>query len=161
MDALRFPHPSLTDMLAVFGFLVALVGLAMNTFQVRMLVHQLRLDASIRLTDSNRRIVSVAIERPELWESMQVAEPTSRHEAFRRDRLIQLWLNHTLMVWKCQQHGMLEAGDWDACCRDTRAFMELPAVQEEWLRVRDFYPREFQREISRVSNGAVTPATGP
>lgn len=95
MDALRFPHPSLTDMLAVFGFLVALVGLAMNTFQVRMLVRQLRLDASIRLTDSNRRVVSVTIDRPEPWESMQVAEPTSRHEAFRRDRLIQLWLSHT------------------------------------------------------------------
>jgi hypothetical protein len=160
VDALRFPELSLTDLVAVFGFLVALVGLAMNTFQVRMLVRQLRLDASIRLTDSNRRVVSVAIERPELWESMQVAEPTSRDEAFRRDRLIQLWLNHTLMVWKCRQHGMLEAGDWDACCRDTQAFMELPAVREEWLRVRDFYPRDFQREISRVSNGAVTAATG-
>ncbi len=99
MDALGFPELSLTDLVAVFGFLVALVGLAMNTFQVRMLVRQLRLDASIRLTDSNRRVVSVAIERPELWESMHEAEPPSRHEAFRRDRLIQLWLNHSLMVW--------------------------------------------------------------
>jgi len=161
VDAPGFPLPSLTDMVAILGFVVAVVGLGMNTFQVRLLVRQLRLDASIRLTDSNRRVVSVAMERPELWESMQEAEPPSRHEAFRRDRLIQLWLNHTLMMWKCQQHGMLGAGDWEACCRDTQAFMALPAVREEWLRVRDFYPRAFQREISRVSNGVVTAATGP
>jgi hypothetical protein len=161
VDAL-WPSPvSLTDIVAVLGFLVALVGLGMNTFQVRMLVRQLRLDASIRLTDSNRRVVSVAIERPELWEAIQIAEPRSSHDGFRRDRLIQLWLNHTLMVWKCHQNGMLEADDWEACCRDTRAFMELPAVREEWLRVRDFYPREFQREVARVSNGAVTAAVGP
>jgi hypothetical protein len=161
VDALGLLSLSLPDIVAVFGFLVALAGLGMNTFQVWMLVRQLRLDASIRLTDSNRRVVSVAIERPELWESMQVAEPTSRHDAFRRDRLIQLWLNHTLLVWRCRQYGMLETGDWDACCRDTQVLMELPAVQEEWLRARDFYPRDFQREISRLSNGAVTAATGP
>ncbi len=100
MDAL-WPYPiSLTDIVAVFGFLVALVGLGTNTFQVRLLVRQIRLDALIRIADSSRRFAAIAIERPELWEAMQIAEPRSGHEGFRRDRFIQLWLNHVVVVWK-------------------------------------------------------------
>ena len=151
---------SLSDAIAGAGFLTALVGLGMNTFQVRLLVRQLRLDAIMRLTESSRRFAAIAIERPELWESIQVAEPCCKHESFRRDRYIQLWLNHVVVVWKCWHNGMLEAGDWEACCRDIESFLCLPAVQEEWLRVRDFYPRGFQRELARVSNGTVKAAEG-
>jgi hypothetical protein len=160
VDAL-WPSPlSLTDIVAVFGFLVALVGLGTNTFQVRLLVRQIRLDSLIRIADSSRRFAAIAIERPELWEAMQIAEPRSGHEGFRRDRFIQLWLNHVVVVWKCWRSGMLDAGDWEACCRDIEAILSLPAVQEEWLRVRDYYPRAFQQELARVSNGTVTAAVG-
>lgn len=34
--------------------------------------------------------VSGDVERPELWEAMQIAELRSGHEGFRRDRFIQL-----------------------------------------------------------------------
>ncbi len=152
-------HSSLSDLAAFAGFVVALVGLAMNTFQVRLLVRQIRLDALIRIADSSRRFAAIAIERPELWESMQIAEPRSGHEGFRRDRFIQLWLNHVVVVWKCWRSGMLDSGDWEACCRDIESILVLPAVREEWLRVRDFYPREFQREVSRVSQGVVSAAS--
>jgi hypothetical protein len=89
---------------------------------------------------------------------MQIAEPCSGHEGFRRDRFIQLWLNHVVVVWKCRRNGMLDADDWDACCRDIESILALPAVREEWLRVRDYYPKAFQQELARVSNGAVTAA---
>jgi hypothetical protein len=147
--------------LAAFaGFVFALAGLAMNTFQIRLLVRQIRLDALIRIADSSRRFAAIAIERPELWEAMQIAEPRSGHEGFRRDRFIQLWLNHVVVVWKCWRSGMLDVDDWEACCRDIESILALPAVQEEWLRVRDYYPRAFQQELGRVSNGAVTAAHG-
>ena len=92
MDVLWSSHLSLPDLMAVFGFLVALVGLGMNTFQVRLLVRQIRLDALVRIADSSRRFPSIviAIERPELWEAMQIAEPRSGHDGFRRDRFIGL-----------------------------------------------------------------------
>ena len=158
MDVLWSSHLSLPDLVAVFGFVVALVGLGMNTFQVRLLVRQIRLDALVRIADSSRRFASIAIERPELWEAMQIAEPCSGHEGFRRDRFIQLWLNHVVVVWKCRRNGMLDADDWGACCRDIESILALPAVREEWLRVRDYYPKAFQQELARVSNGAVTAA---
>jgi hypothetical protein len=161
VDALWLSPTSLTDILALLGFLVALVGLGTNTFQVRILVRQIRLDALIRIADSSRRFAAIAIERPELWEAMQIAEPRSGHEGFRRDRFIQLWLNHVVVVWKCWRSGMLDTGDWEACCRDIESILSLPAVREEWLRVRDYYPRAFQQELARVSNGAVTAAVGP
>jgi len=162
LDALGWTSSiTLSDAVACAGFVAALAGLGMNAFQVWMLVRQLRLDAIIRITESSRRFAAIAIERPELWESMQVAEPRSGHEGFRRDRFIQLWLNHVVVVWKCWRSGMLDAGDWEACCRDIQSILVLPAVQEEWLRVRDFYPREFQRELARVGNGVVTAAGGP
>ncbi|MFM7816317.1 MAG: hypothetical protein ACKPGI_05030, partial [Verrucomicrobiota bacterium] len=41
VDAPGFPLPSLTDMVTILGFVVAVVGLGMNTFQVRLLVRQL------------------------------------------------------------------------------------------------------------------------
>lgn len=152
---------TLGDAVACAGFMTAMAGLALNTFQIRLVVRQLRLDAIIRITDSSRCMAAVGIEHPDLWGAIQVSEPSSLHDAFRRDRFIQLWLNHVLMVWKCWQHGMLEAGEWEACCRDIGSLAALPAVQEEWLRVRDFYPRGFQRELARVSNGAVTAADSP
>ncbi len=158
MDAL--PPLSLSDLAAFAGFIVALAGLAMNTFQIRLLVRQIRLDALIRIADSSRRFAAIAIERPELWESMQIAEPRSGHEGFQRDRFIQLWLNHVVVVWKCWRSGMLDSGDWEACCRDIDSILSLPAVREEWLRVRDFYPRAFQQELANLSRGIVTAASG-
>ncbi len=56
---------------ALAGFFIALVGLGMNTFQVQMLVRQLRLDAMLRVAESSRRFATVGIERPELWASIQ------------------------------------------------------------------------------------------
>jgi hypothetical protein len=92
---------------------------------------------------------------------MQIAEPRSGHEGFRRDRFIQLWLNHVVVVWKCWRSGMLDADDWEACCRDIEAVLALPAVREEWLRVRDYYPRPFQQDLVDLSRGALTPASRP
>ena len=156
-----WPLPiSLSDAIGCAGFLLALIGLGMNTFQVRLLVRQNRLDALVRIADSSRRFAVIAIERPDLWDSLLMAEPRSGHEGFQRDRFIQLWLNHVVVVWKCWRSRMLGLDDWEACCRDIEVLLALPAVQEEWLRVRDFYPRAFQRELSKVSKGRVKPATG-
>jgi hypothetical protein len=152
---------SLPDLGAIAGLVVALFGLGTNTFQLRVLVRQIRLDALIRIADSSRRFAVIAIERPELWEAMQIAEPRSGHEGFRRDRFIQLWLNHVVVVWKCWRSGMLDADDWEACCRDIEAVLALPAVREEWLRVRDYYPRPFQQDLADLSRGALTPASRP
>ena len=63
---------SLPDLGAIAGLVVALFGLGTNTFQLRVLVRQIRLDALIRIADSSRRFAVIAIERAELWEAMQI-----------------------------------------------------------------------------------------
>ncbi len=150
----------LSDAVALAGFIIALVGLGMNTVQVRLLVRQLRLDAVLRIAESSRGFTVVSIERPELWDSLQHLGPTAGPENLRRNRFIQLWLNHAVVVWKCWRAGMLEVGDWEACRRDMESILAFPAVREEWLRVRDFYPRGFQQELSDVVGGTPTVANG-
>jgi hypothetical protein len=144
---------SLSDGVALAGFIIALIGLGMNTFQVQMLVRQLRLDAMLRVAESSRRFATVGIERPELWESVRSKDSKGGPEEILRSRFIQLWLNHVVIVWKCWRSGMLDASDWDACCRDIESLLSLPAVREEWFRVRVFYPRSFQEEVGRLCFG--------
>jgi hypothetical protein len=144
---------NMSDGVALAGFFIALVGLGMNTFQVQMLVRQLRLDAMLRVAESSRRFATVGIERPELWASIQSKESHGGPEEVVRNRFIQVWLNHVVIVWKCRRSGMIEASDWEACCRDIESILSFPAVREEWLRVRGFYPRKFQEELGRLCFG--------
>ena len=54
---------------------------------------------------------------------------------------------------------MLDTDDSEACCQYIMSILALPAVQEEWRRVGDYFPKAFQQELARVRNGAVTAAT--
>lgn len=156
----RLSSLSLSELVALAGFATALVGLGMNTFQVRLLVRQLRLDAMLRIAESSRGFTTVSIKHPELWEAMTTGQPKPGPEDLRRDRFIQLWLNHAVVVWKCWRSGMLESGDWEACRRDMESILAMPAVREEWIRVREFYPRAFQQELASVEFESRSAASG-
>lgn len=151
---------SLTEAVALAGFATALAGLGMNTFQVRLLVRQLRLDAMLRIAESSRGFTTVSIRHPELWEAMTTGQHQPGAEDLRRDRFIQLWLNHAVVVWKCWRTGMLESGDWEACRRDMATILAMPAVREEWQRVREFYPGAFQKELASVNDGPDSAVNG-
>ena len=120
------------------------------TFQVRLLIRQLRLDAMLRVAESSRRFASVGIERPELWEAVGSKELKSGSDLVLRCRFIQLWLNHVVIVWKCWRTGMMDSSDWETCCRDIESILSLPAVREEWFRVQGFYPLRFQEDMARL-----------
>ena len=141
---------TLSDGVALAGFLIALIGLGINAFQVRLLIRQLRLDAMLRVAESSRRFASVGIERPELWEAVGSKESKSGSDLVLRCRFIQLWLNHVVIVWKCWRTGMMDSSDWETCCRDIESILSLPAVREEWFRVQGFYPLRFQEDMARL-----------
>ena len=141
---------TLSDGVALAGFLIALIGLGINAFQVRLLIRQLRLDAMLRVAESSRRFASVGIERPELWEAVGSKELKSGSDLVLRCRFIQLWLNHVVIVWKCWRTGMMDSSDWETCCRDIESILSLPAVRVEWFRVQGFYPLRFQADMARL-----------
>ena len=141
---------TLSDGVALAGFLTALIGLGINAFQVRLLIRQLRLDAMLRVAESSRRFATVGIDRPELWDLVGSKESKSGPELVLRCRFIQLWLNHVVVVWKCWRTGMMDSSDWETCCRDIESILSLPAVRVEWFRVQGFYPLRFQADMARL-----------
>ena len=140
---------TLSDGVALAGFLTALIGLGINAYQVRLLIRQLRLDAMLRLAESSRRFATVGIDRPELWKLVGSKESKSGPELVLRCRFIQLWLNHVVVVWKCWRSGMMDSSDWETCCRDIELILSLPAVRGEGFRVQGVYPPRFQTDMAR------------
>ena len=90
----------------VGGLFAALAGICFTLLQLRMLRRQLKLNALIRIMDSNRAIVALGFEHPAVWAAMGEETPTVfGDEAVLHRRYRQLWMNHMQIMWSARRLG--------------------------------------------------------
>jgi hypothetical protein len=129
----------------VGGLLVAAVGISLTLLQLRLLRRQLKLDALIRIMDSNRAIVTLGFEHPAVWAALQSNAALLAEEVQVRRRYLQLWTNHMQIIWGAWSLGLISGREWEAYRRDMADFLRVPAWQEHWAAVVEFYPKGFRR----------------
>ena len=141
-----------TNIANVGGLLVALVGIAFTLLQVLMLRRQLKLDALIRIMDSNRAIVALGFEHPMLWSAMgEGAATLLGDEALAHRRYRQLWMNHMQVMWSAWRLGLVSGFEWDAYRQDMADFLSSRSLRDHWSTVSRFYPSGFRRLIAELS----------
>lgn len=133
------------------GLLVAAVGISLTLLQLRLVRRQLALDALIRIMDSNRAIVALGFEHPDVWTSLESDSAIPAKEAQLRRRYLQLWTNHMQIIWGVWQLGLMSGREWEAYRRDMADFLRVPAWREHWKQVEEYYPRGFRRLVQSLT----------
>ena len=117
-----------------------------------LLRRQLKLDALIRIMDSNRQIVALGFEHPVVWAALEgKAGAFLAEEALAHRRYLQLWMNHMQIMWAAWQLGLVAGCEWEAYRLDMTESLRIKALQEHWARVAPFYPEGFRRLIADLS----------
>ncbi|HOW66870.1 MAG TPA: hypothetical protein P5186_26140 [Candidatus Paceibacterota bacterium] len=76
------------------GLLLDTVGILLTLIQLLLLRRQLKMDAQIKIMDSNREIVALGFDHPAMWLTMEEAEGTTPADgAITQRRYLQLWMN--------------------------------------------------------------------
>ena len=136
------------------GLFVAVAGIALTLAQLRLFRRQLKLDALIRIVDSNREVVSLGFEHPRVWTAMERSgETVSSSEALVRRRYLQLWTNHMQIMWAAWRLGLVPEREWAAYRQDLGEFFRTPALREHWTSVARFYPKGFRRLVTQLLEG--------
>jgi hypothetical protein len=140
------------DLANVGGLFAALAGIGFTLLQLRMLRRQLKLDALIRIMDSNRSIVALGFDYPAVWAAMGEESATVfGEEAVLHRRYRQLWMNHMLIMWSAWRLGLVSGFEWEAYRQDMADFLRSRSLREHWRTVSRFYPRGFRRLIAELS----------
>ncbi|MCP5524078.1 MAG: hypothetical protein H7A46_21280 [Verrucomicrobiales bacterium] len=133
---------------------VATVGIFLTLSQLTLLRRQLRLEALIQITDSNREILALGFAHPHLWTLLDASAGAGDAGAsFAQQRYLQLWTNHLHLMWGAHRLGMVSNGEWEAYRRDMAGLIRLAPFRQYWLGVARFYPRRFRRAISELLPG--------
>ncbi len=144
----------LGEVATVGAFFAALAGIGLTLVQLHFFRRQLQLEALIQIMDSNREIVSLGFEHPDLWHALEAADGSLlAEEAATRRRYLQLWTNHMQVIWAAWRLGLVSGSEWQAYRLDLAEFLRSPALQAHWASVARYYPREFQRLVGRLSRG--------
>lgn len=130
---------------------LAAIGILLTLAELRLLRRQLRLDALIKITDSNREILALGFAHPELWSSLEVVGGTDeRSDPAAPQRYLQLWTNHLYLIWGARRQGMVSDGEWEAYLCDMAGLLRLTPFRKHWLRAARFYPRRFRRTLDEL-----------
>lgn len=139
--------------------LVAAVGILITLAQLVLLRRQLRLDTLIKIIDSNRAIVSVGIDHPDVWPTLEENRQDSlAARAEVRRHYLQLWINHMQLMWGAWRLGVVSREEWNVYRLDMADLLQLPSSREHWDRVARFYPGNFRRFIAQVRQHEVPKA---
>ena len=137
---------------AVGGLFAALAGITLTLVQLHLFRRQLKLEALIQIMDSNREIVSLGFEHPDLWRALDCQDrAVLAEEATTQRRYLQLWTNHMQVMWAAWRLGLVSGSEWQAYRLDLAEGLKSPALRAHWESVARYYPREFQRLVTRLS----------
>ena len=135
------------------GLFAALAGIGLTLLQLLLLRRQLKLDALIKVMDSNREIVALGFEHPAVWSVMEDDPATVlASEATAHRRYLQLWVNHMQVMWMAWKLGLVSGREWAAYRLDMAEFLRGQSLQEHWTKVSRFYPEGFRRLVSELSS---------
>lgn len=137
--------------IAILALLISVVVTLFTERQVSLLNRQLRLDSLIKISDSNREIISIGFERPELWKVFYDSSKNDNgHQTEEIKRYLQLWFNHMHIIWKAWSLGLLDKHEWAACRTDMLEFLAVDSLRQHWTDSSRFYPQPFQSFIDSL-----------
>jgi hypothetical protein len=144
------------DYLLFLPIVVSCVAIVVTLTQVSLLRRQLRLDALIKIIQSNRELLRLGFDKPSLWEYFQhdrdgVTDKASQEE---RRRYFQLWLNHMHVIWKAHKTGLYDHPEWQCAKDDMAQFFRVDSFKRHWEAVERYYPKAFRREMLRLNTKA-------
>ena len=141
------------ELASVGGLFVALAGISFTLVQLGMLRRQLKLDALIRIMDSNRAIVALGFDHPVVWAAMEAQTGTVlADEALAHRRYRQLWMNHMQIMWTAWRLGLVSGFEWEAYRQDMTDFLRARSLRAHWAKVSRFYPKGFRQLIAELSH---------
>src|SRR5437016_6124612 len=88
---------------------VSLATFLFVVVQVRAYLRQLRFDSLSRILETNRELLVIGFEHPDL---LSVLEGEPLQDSRRQKRYLQLWINQMNMMWIAQQNGMIDRTTW-------------------------------------------------
>lgn len=143
------------DVVGLAGFVLALAGIALTFGQLILLRRQLRLDALIRIIDSNRELVCLGIQHPAVLSALDEAPSSDTGElSAAQRRYLQLWINHLQLVWTLRTAGLVNRYEWEAYRLDMAACLRIGRFREHWRRVVCFYPKGFRGLVAELQASA-------
>jgi hypothetical protein len=144
------------------GLIAAVAAIALTLTQLQLFRRQLKLDALIKIMDSNRQIVTLGFEHPAVCSAIEGEDwVVTAEEAHLRRRYLQLWTNHMQVMWSAWRLGLVSGDEWEAYRQDLSGFLRSPALREHWASVARFYPRGFQRLVAKLARiGETNPEAG-
>ena len=132
--------------IAAVSLILSFVSISLVLIQLYDNIAQRRIDASIRISDINRQLVSLGFSHPALFAVLhgEPSDPTVER------RYLQLWFNQFLMVYTYQDRGLFKTEHRESLGRDIADFLKLQNVQLHWRAFRQFYPASFQDFVNSL-----------
>jgi hypothetical protein len=154
LDGLRAAGAA--DLANVAGLFVAVVGIGFTLGQLVLLRRQLKLDALIRIMESNREIMAMGFEHPAVWAVMEGSTPPEVDaEILPQRRYLQLWMNHMQVMWMARRLGLVSGLEWTAYRQDMAESLRAPSLQAHWAEV---FRTRFESHDSAGLHGRAFPA---
>jgi hypothetical protein len=124
------------DWVAIISVVVSFASLLTVFIELRRGRHQRRAEALIQIYDTNRELLTLGFEKPELFDVIGAGDAGHRY--------LQLWLNQIALIVELRSQRLFTRAQWESLESDIGFFAENPRFHEIWPDVRRFYPRAVQ-----------------
>jgi len=136
----------LIDVLEAIAHVVTVIVGVILIFELHLLLRQRRMDTFLQVRETNRELIRMGIESPELLKS--IGDGRRATTSF---RYLQLWMNHVHASYMANTDGAIPRNHWESMKYDIADFIMIEEVAQHWKESREFYPEDFQAFIDSLS----------
>lgn len=108
---------------------------------------QRELDSLVRLYDSNRQLISLGFEHPELFAVMADDDTV---DPVLRERFLQLWMNHLNLLHLFIKNSAFAPELRDSESHALAEFVTHKNMRAHWQQNRAVYPPSFQKRVDAI-----------
>jgi len=132
--------------LEAMAHVITVVAGIILVYQLHLILKQRRMETFLLVRKTNRDLIQMGIERPELLKTLGGKERSG--VTF---RYLQLWLNHLHAAFMAYRDGSIPHGHWESMEHDIADFARVESVAKHWKKTREFYPDDFQHFMDRLA----------
>ncbi|GHC12029.1 DUF6082 family protein [Cerasicoccus arenae] len=127
--------------------IAALAGFFVLVWELRRGVRQMRFQAVLEIYKTNRELIQLALDDPDL---MAVLEGREEVDSTKERRYLQMWLNQMTMVYLGWRNRFLPRSSWEGLRRDIQESSQSPNVRKLWNQLSPYYDEEFQKFMTEM-----------
>ena len=126
-----------SDFIAVAALAVSIISFLI---QFRHASEQKKIDAEMRVKETNRQLSTLGFSHPELFKVLDDQPASARIER----AYLQLWLNLYEQIFLDGKRGAFSREFYEGLKRDMRAFFSQKNMQRHWQEHKIYYQTPFQ-----------------